>query len=68
MELGWDEEKRLSNLKKHRIDFVGAEEVFDGYTITLEDDRNSYGEQRFITFGRLQGRVVAVVHTERRSH
>lgn len=25
----------------------------------------SYGEQRFVTFGLLQGRVVAVVHTDR---
>lgn len=29
------------------------------------DDRYSYGSQRFVTFGMLQGRVVAVVHTDR---
>lgn len=33
--------------------------------MTVEDDRFSYQEQRFITFGLLQGRVVAIVHTER---
>ncbi|MEN8216135.1 MAG: BrnT family toxin [Pseudomonadota bacterium] len=65
MKLEWDEKKRLSNLQKHKMDFIGAEEIFDGYTVTFEDDRVSYGEQRFITFGRLQSRVVAVVHTER---
>lgn len=65
MKLKWDENKRLSNLQKHKIDFIGAEEIFDGYTITFEDDRISYGEQRFVTFGMLQGRVVATVHTER---
>jgi uncharacterized DUF497 family protein len=27
--------------------------------------RYGYGEQRFVTFGLLQGRVIAVVHTER---
>ena len=28
------------------------------------DDREDYGEERFVTFGLLDGRVVAVVHTE----
>ena len=31
---------------------------------SVGDDRESYGEQRFITFGNLQGCVVAVVHIE----
>ena len=61
----WDENKRLSNLQKHKIDFMGAEEIFDAYTISFEDEREGYGEQRFITFGLLQSRVVSVVHTER---
>ena len=64
MKFEWDENKRLSNLRKHKIDFVDAEKIFYGTTITIEDDRESYGEQRFVTFGNLQGCVVAVVHTE----
>lgn len=32
--------------------------------MTAEDERFSYGEQRFVTFGLLQGRVVAIVDTE----
>ena len=64
MKIEWDENKRLSNLHKHKIDFIGAEDVFDDYTLTFEDDRINYGEQRFITFGKLQGRVVALIHTE----
>lgn len=28
-------------------------------------NRYDYGEQRLVTFGLLQGRVIAVVHTER---
>jgi hypothetical protein len=39
MRFEWDEDKRQANLRKHRIDFVGVEEVFDGYTVTVEDDR-----------------------------
>ena len=65
MRFAWDEDKRLINIRKHGIDFLGVETVFDGYTVTMEDDRLPYEEQRFVTLGLLQGRVVAVVHTER---
>jgi len=65
MEYEWDEAKRLANLRKHGIDFTDVKIVFDGDILTVEDDRYSYGEQRFVTFGLLQGRVVAVVYTER---
>lgn len=65
MEYEWDEEKRLANLRKHGIDFIDIPAAFDGDTLTVEDGRYSYGEQRFVTFGLLQGRVIAVIHTER---
>ena len=38
--------------------------IFDSYTLTIEDDRYDYGEERAVTFGILEGRVVVVVHTE----
>ena len=60
----WDEAKQLANIRKHGIDFVGCESIFDDFTVTFEDDRFDYGEQRFVTFGLLEGRVVSVVHTE----
>lgn len=65
MEYEWDEAKCLANFRKHGIDFTDVPDVFDGDTLTVEDNRYSYREQRFVTFGLLQGRVVAVVHTER---
>jgi uncharacterized protein len=65
MEFEWDEDKRLANIKNHGIDFVDVSEVFDGDIFTVEDDRYSYGEQRFVTFGLLKGTVVAVVNTDR---
>ena len=64
MEFEWDEAKRQSNLRKHGIDFVGIEVVFEGVTVSILDDRADYGEERFVTFGLLDGRVVAVAHTE----
>lgn len=64
MEVEWDEAKRKSNLRNHGIDFVGIEQVFEGETITILDDRFDYGEKRFVTFGLLDNRVVAIAHTE----
>lgn len=62
----WDETKRRTNLRKHGIDFFDIPPVFDDYTVTVEDDRFDYSERRFVTFGLLDGRVVAIVHTEDR--
>jgi uncharacterized protein len=64
MQFEWDESKRISNLRKHGVDFLDIPPVFDGSILTVEDERFDYGENRFVTFGLLQGRVVAVVHTE----
>lgn len=64
MQVEWDEAKRDENLRKHGIDFVDVETLFEGFTATIEDDRLDYGEQRFVTFGIMEGRVVAVAHTE----
>jgi len=61
----WDEAKRQENLDKHGIDFLDAELVFAGYTVTAEDTREAYGERRFLTLGLLQGEVVSVAHTPR---
>lgn len=64
----WNDRKRRINLKKHGFDFVDAEEVFQGITYTYEDDRFSYGEQRYVTLGLLRGNVVSLVHTEQGDH
>ncbi|MEA5480723.1 BrnT family toxin [Pseudanabaena galeata UHCC 0370] len=64
MKFIWDEVKRQSNLKKHAIDFVSAEKVFIGSTFTFEDNRENYGEQRWVTLGLLGMKVVVIVHTE----
>ena len=64
MEFTWAGTKRAANLKAHGLDFVDAPRVFEGVTYTFEDDRSSYGEQRFVTLGLLAGIPVSVVHTE----
>lgn len=60
----WDERKRELNIAKHAIDFADCQKVFAGSTVTVRDDRFTYGEERFVTFGLLDGRVVAVAHAE----
>jgi len=64
VEFTWSERKRSLNLKQHGLDFVDAPAVFGGLIFTLEDDRFSYGEQRFVTLGLLAGVPVSIVHTE----
>lgn len=64
MEFTWSEAKRSLNLDNHGLDFVDAHLVFEGVTFSFEDDRFSYGEQRFVTLGLLAGIPVSVVHTE----
>jgi uncharacterized DUF497 family protein len=61
----WDGSKRLRNLSKHGVDFAGAARVFEGPTVTAEDERAPYGERRFQTLGILDQFIVTSVHTER---
>ncbi len=65
MHYEWDEQKRLSNARKHGIDFQDAITIFAGDTVLMADDRFDYGERRFVSLGLLQGRVIVVAHTER---
>ena len=61
----WDESKRRSNLRDHGLDFVGSDAIWDGFTVTREDLRESYGEVRLVTLGILEGVIVVLVHTDR---
>jgi hypothetical protein len=64
MRFEWDENKRKSNIQKHGIDFKDAKQVFEGITLTFQDNRFDYGEQRYITMGLLYEIVVVIAHTE----
>jgi len=61
----WDDEKNRINLSERGLSFEDAEAVFAGPCVTFEDTRQDYGEQRFITFGLLEGRMVVIAHTPR---
>ena len=63
----WDEEKALTNLKKHKISFEEARTIFaDPLLLTFVDEIHSDKEERFISIGLSESnRVLLAVHTER---
>jgi uncharacterized DUF497 family protein len=62
MRVLWDEPKRRSNLKLHRLDFVDAEMRFDFTAALIEGTYPAKdGRARFITIGPLDGDVVTLV-------
>lgn len=65
MEIEYDEEKRALTLEHRGLDFAHAHKVFEGPTLTIEDDRNDYGEARYQTIGQFDGKSVMVVWTPR---
>ncbi len=65
MKVEFDEVKRAGTLEQRGLDMARAGEVFDGATLTIEDDRMDYGETRYITIGFLDERMVVLVWTPR---
>ena len=65
MKIEFDRDKRQATLNNRGLDMARAAEIFAGATLTIADDRKDYGEPRFITIGRLDGRMVVSVWTPR---
>jgi uncharacterized DUF497 family protein len=65
MIIDFDPHKRQQTLDLRGLDMARSAEIFAGVTLTLADDRFAYGEQRFITIGYLDGRMVVLVWTGR---
>jgi uncharacterized DUF497 family protein len=65
MTVEFDEAKRARTLTERGLDMARADEVFDGASLTVEDDRIDYGETRYITIGFLDERMVVLVWTPR---
>lgn len=61
----FDPAKRDKTLIERGLDFLRAGEVFDGVHITGPDSRTGYTEDRFITVGYLDKRLVVMVWTLR---
>ncbi|MEH6791559.1 BrnT family toxin [Parasphingorhabdus sp.] len=65
MRISFDPAKRQQTLEARGLDFADAEEIFRSRHISQLDDRQEYGEKRFITYGYIGGRTVVLVWTER---
>jgi uncharacterized protein len=61
----WDESRRVLHLRNDGLDFAGCDVIWDQFTVTREDKRQDYGEERLVCFGRLGAAVVVMVYTER---
>jgi uncharacterized DUF497 family protein len=65
VDISFDPEKRAATLRHRGLDFADAGLVFAGRTVTIQDLRRDYGEDRFITAGHIGQRCVVLVWTPR---
>ncbi|HBT96962.1 MAG TPA: hypothetical protein DEB25_04670 [Desulfobulbaceae bacterium] len=66
MEIEFDQDKRNITLRERGLDFADAATVFAGPVMISPDKRRDYGEDRFITLGVLEAKIVVLVWTRRR--
>ena len=59
LQFEWDEGKAAQNVAKHGVSFLIAAEIFANEIIERIDDREGYGELRFIALGRVETEIAA---------
>ncbi|MFH1957760.1 MAG: BrnT family toxin [bacterium] len=63
----WNNEKEISNVRKHGVDFSMATRVFkDTERKIYIDEKHSKKEKRFFCIGKVQGKILTVRFTCRR--
>jgi hypothetical protein len=62
----WDLDKAAVNLRKHRVSFEDATDVFYDDQAVIEDDPDP-DEERFTIIGMSRRGLLLVVYTERRA-
>jgi uncharacterized protein len=62
----WNKSKAKDNYAKHGVSFELAKNVFkDPFAVEFLDDRQDYGEDRFVIIGTADGHILYVAYTER---
>lgn len=64
MKFEWDAHKNETNIARHGIDFADAPSIFASPLLVALDEREDYGENRWIGIGLLDERVAVIVYTE----
>ena len=64
MRYEWDDTKNRANIQKHGIDFVDVPSMFQHPMVTFLDQRQDYGEERWIGIGILGTMSAVVVFAE----
>ena len=65
MQIEFDPEKREQTLIHRGLDMADAELVLNSNNLSFPDLRNEYGEERFISIGLIEGRMVYIAWTLR---
>lgn len=66
MNYEWDERKRQINIRKHGLDFLDADLIFESPTkITVDVSRPSDREGRYADFAEAKGCVLKLLYTLR---
>jgi uncharacterized DUF497 family protein len=70
LEFEWNSAKAEANLCAHGVSFDLAKTVFkDPFAIERLDDREDYGEERFVIIGMAEGNILLfVAYTERKNN
>jgi uncharacterized protein len=63
----WDATKARRNYQKHGVTFHMARKAFaDPFVVEILDERENYGEERFLLIGMADGELLSVIYSERR--
>lgn len=65
MEFTWDEEKRMANIEKHKLDFASAVHLFSGNHTRVRTHDGQGGEERWMAVGIIKEFYAAAIYTMR---
>jgi len=65
MQYEWNENKRLANLVRHKVDFADAVDFEWDTALETIDERFNYGEKRWVALGFIGKKLRVMVYTFR---
>jgi uncharacterized protein len=63
LQVTWRGDKHAANIRNHKVSFLRAALIFENEILETIDDREDYGELRYVALGRVQTAVYRVVYT-----